>query len=243
MRAAEVGAGGARSDRARLFVGVAVSAETANAIAAAAGDLRAAAERAGVPVRWVSPAAYHVTLKFLGWARREVIGAIDDAVGAALTGERAFQLIVRGAGAFPRADRARVLWVGVSDPGGALARSAAAVERALAPLGFAPEGRPFHAHITVGRTERVADAGALLLPWSERTFSTTRVDAVSLYESSGNTKVSGYPSRLRWPLGAVPQRSRRQTGPVRQDDDDEPGLSGQAARDDEEQDDGAADTR
>src|SRR5690242_3040322 len=113
---------------ARLFVGVRISVATANALAACAETLARRARDAGIDVRWVSPANYHVTLKFLGWARASTIGAIRDGLGIAVC-EAASALAARGGGrpafrtvrlgAFASLDKANVVWAGVED-GGAL---------------------------------------------------------------------------------------------------------------------------
>ena len=55
----------------RLFVGVRVSVQTANALASAAETLQRRAKDARIDLKWVAPVNYHVTLKFLGWTRED----------------------------------------------------------------------------------------------------------------------------------------------------------------------------
>ena len=50
----------------RLFVGVPVATAVAQQLAGACESLARRAQAQGVPLRWVAPATYHVTLKFLG---------------------------------------------------------------------------------------------------------------------------------------------------------------------------------
>ena len=57
----------------RLFIGVRVSTQTANALAACAEMLQRRSRDAGVDMKWVAPTNYHVTLKFLGWTRDEAL--------------------------------------------------------------------------------------------------------------------------------------------------------------------------
>lgn len=187
----------------RLFIGVKISMAAVEAVSGAAEAMRAAADAGGVRVRWVAPATYHVTLKFLGEARPEVVPVVRDAVGERLAGQPAFDFATRGAGAFPSADRARVLWVGADDSGGDLARMAAACENAVVPLGFKPERRPFHPHVTVGRLKEVADCQALLLPCTEQECSETRAESVTLFESIMKSSGSEYVTRAEWPLSTV----------------------------------------
>ena len=133
----------------RLFIGVKISMTAVEAVAGAAEAMRAAS--AGVRVRWVAPATYHVTLKFLGEARPEVVPAVRDAVGALLAGKPSFEFATRGAGAFPSPERARVLWVGVEDGSGSLEEIAARLEKVLEEINFPPERRRYHAHLTLAR--------------------------------------------------------------------------------------------
>ncbi len=188
----------------RLFIGVKISMAAVEAVAGAAKAMREAAEAGGVRVRWVAPATYHVTLKFLGEARGEVVPAVRDAVGEMLAGQPAFDFSTQSAGAFPSADKARVLWVGVDDPGGKLARLANACEKAVVPLGFKQERRAFHPHVTVGRLKEVADCQALLLPCTEQGYSNTRAESVTLFESIMKSNGSEYAVRAEWPLSVTP---------------------------------------
>jgi 2'-5' RNA ligase len=98
---------------------------------------------------WVKAANVHLTLKFLGDVEDRLVGAIGASLMTAAASVEVFDLTIRGLGAFPTLARPRVIWVGASGPGlGALVES---VERALEPLGFPRETRPFSAHVTLGR--------------------------------------------------------------------------------------------
>ena len=102
-------------------------------------------------VRWVEAGRLHLTLKFLGEVGADQLPAVRGAVEAAAADHGPFALEVRGAGAFPTAERPRVVWVGIGAGAAAVAKLASSLERAFAPLGFAPEARPFAPHLTVGR--------------------------------------------------------------------------------------------
>jgi 2'-5' RNA ligase len=188
------------ADKIRLFVGVPIALDSVRAISRAVAGMQQAAQTAGLRVRWVSPANYHVTLKFLGWTRAEALPAIADALGRALTGAAGFSFEACGAGAFPRASQGRVLWIGVDDPQSGLARLADAVDRALAPVGFRPEKRAYHPHITLGRLREVAKVDSLVQCCAEQRYSVTRVDLVRLYESIMKSDGSEYPVSAEWRL-------------------------------------------
>ncbi len=127
----------------RLFVAVDLPETVKDQLAKLRADIRGAS--------WAKPTGYHLTLRFLGdgidAARLEALrGAL-----AAVPGEP-FSLALRGVGRFPptSAKAARVLWVGVAAPP-ALQSLYQQVERAVGEVGFAPEARDFHPHITLAR--------------------------------------------------------------------------------------------
>jgi 2'-5' RNA ligase len=60
---------------------------------------------------------------------------------------------VGGVGAFPKLENPAVIWCGVQDDDGRLARLQAAVETACEGLGHAREKRPFRPHLTLGRVK------------------------------------------------------------------------------------------
>src|SRR5690348_3990469 len=100
----------------RLFVGARVSVATANALAASAEMLQRRARDAGLDLKWVAPASYHVTLKFLGWTREEAVGAVREAAERACAGVAPLKFRTARLGAFPALERASVVWAGVEGP-------------------------------------------------------------------------------------------------------------------------------
>ena len=173
----------------RLFVGLRVSLATANSLARAVETLSRRARDTGADLKWVPPASYHVTLKFLGSTRPEAIDAVTDALArCAATAERHTFKTAR-LGAFPSLEKANVLWAGVDEPSGALGRLAASVDQAMAAIGYAAEKRPFHAHVTIARAKETRALSQLVLPVAEQMFGDTRVEGMTLFESE--TKPTG----------------------------------------------------
>lgn len=185
----------------RLFVAVNLPSEVRAAAWAATAPLRAA----GLPVRWVPEEGLHLTVKFLG----EVADARAEAVGAALAGTvsavQPFTLGLGGFGAFPSAERPRVLWLGVEHHP-ALELLADDVERALEPLGFAPEFRPFRPHLTIGRAEkrarRPAFTGLAALLLEAEYAGVVEVGSVELMRSTLGRSGPVYGIQHRAVLGA-----------------------------------------
>jgi len=138
----------------RAFIAIELSEDILSAIA----DLQRQLKKQ-VPegtVRWVKPGGIHLTLQFLGDVPVVKINSIAQALTAACAPFHPFSVTVGGLGCFPNAKRPRVTWVGVDEPTGTLAALQKAIERAMVPLGFTPERRAFHPHLTLGRTKRQA---------------------------------------------------------------------------------------
>jgi len=112
-----------------------------------------------LPVRWVEPDRYHMTLKFLGEVREDRMEGVRDALNhvASTTGQ--LDLAVEGFGAFPTIRRPQVIWIGI-EPSPALRCLKQDVEWALMGCGFERETRAFHPHLTVGRADARDGAGA-----------------------------------------------------------------------------------
>jgi RNA 2',3'-cyclic 3'-phosphodiesterase len=173
----------------RLFVGIRVSVATSNALAGAAETLARRARDAGIDIKWVAPVSYHVTLKFLGWTREATIGAVTDILNEAAEPTPRFTIKCARLGGFPSLEKSSVVWAGIEEPSSALDALAKRIDAGVARLGFAPEKRAFHAHVTIGRLRETRPLREVVLPLSEQMFGDTRVDAMTLFESE--TKSSG----------------------------------------------------
>jgi len=107
-------------------------------------------------VRWVRPENIHLTLQFLGDTPVEKVLRIKAALEVVARYAPPCTFAVGGLGCFPNPRRPRVIWVGVQEPTGRLAALQDAIEEAMAPLGYPPEGRGFTPHLTLGRVQRRA---------------------------------------------------------------------------------------
>lgn len=124
---------------------------------------RAAAQRvqealrrdaAGRRIAWTAPELFHVTVLFLGEVSRAALDAWAAPLGEWVATCPAPQLKPAGLGAFPKADRPRVVWLGVADAGDRplhdLHRAVADSARRHGVLGGAGE-ETFHPHLTLAR--------------------------------------------------------------------------------------------
>lgn len=164
----------------RAFLGVPFPA--APDLVALARDLGAS----GADIKLVEPDQFHLTLKFLG----EVPDSFAEVYLRLLRAETlpsAFDVTVKGVGAFPSVKRFTSLWAGLEGSEGSLWHLAAAAERAWVGSGGIPDGRIFQPHITVARTRsdrKAAAALAVLERYRGREFGTMRVDRANLYRST-----------------------------------------------------------
>lgn len=190
----------------RLFVAINVQPEEKRRLFEATAPLR----DAGLPVRWVEPESYHVTLKFLGWVRPEMLEAVAETMAEAAAGTQPFTLPIGGLGAFPTLRRPRVIWVGAKATP-ALRCLKHDLEWKFAPLGFEREVRAFQPHLTLGRARKEASAGhfrdfeGMVETLSYET--TIDVAQVDLMRSHLSPKGARYERIATAPLGGVHQAS------------------------------------
>jgi 2'-5' RNA ligase len=155
--------------------------------------------------RWVTSENLHVTLWFLG----ELNDAAAERVAEALRVPWAvepFEMTIHGAGAFPPSGLPRIIWFGLSEGAAALEHAYRQLTDRLELLGYEPERRSFHPHITVGRikqADRVSSRQArdILREYAVRAGS-QHVHALTLFRSHLSPRGSRYEALLRVPLKA-----------------------------------------
>ncbi|MEW4570334.1 RNA 2',3'-cyclic phosphodiesterase [Tautonia sp. JC769] len=105
-------------------------------------------------LRWTDPALFHLTLAFLGDVPTGGLERLGDAVVQAVSAYPRFGLELKGLGAFPDPNRARVLWVGiVGDALNSLDALQRSVVEAAATAGHPPTDDRFHPHVTIARSK------------------------------------------------------------------------------------------
>ncbi|MCJ7726677.1 MAG: RNA 2',3'-cyclic phosphodiesterase [Acidimicrobiia bacterium] len=178
----------------RLFVAVPLTDEARHALSATI--LQAAPH--GLPGRAVRPPNWHLTLRFLGDAGSVGKDRISAALDQADLGP-AFSMVWGGLGAFPRPQRATVLWVGADRGGDDLERLAGTVEAAAQEAGFPIEERPFQPHLTLSRIRPHQDVGPLLA--TDRPGVPMEVGRIVLYRSHLGRGGARYEEIEEFPLG------------------------------------------
>lgn len=144
----------AQPETLRTFIALPLSPVIAEKLSAIQRTLRRASPEQAVS--WVNPANIHLTLFFLGDIVPDRQKPIEAALAAVARNVRPFAFNVQGLGAFPNANRPRVIWVGLDEPTGQLTLLHRAVNEAMASIGFQPEDRRFSPHLTLGRIRQRA---------------------------------------------------------------------------------------
>ena len=148
----------------RLFIGIELPDVLRNNVAAIASRVREDFARAApdAQVRWVPPANLHITVWFLGEVREPRVEPLVAALTPPLDA-RSFTLRIGGGGAFPPTGAPRAIWLGIAAGSKELVSVHEQLRGRLAPLGFAPEARPYSPHLTIARVKeaRPRDARAM----------------------------------------------------------------------------------
>lgn len=155
----------------------------------------------GGSVRWTRPESMHLTLKFLGNVKSEILADLQTALSPVFTKQKPFPLTLSGVGAFPSLNKARVIWAGLDDPSGLSVSLAAELEDTLEPFGFQKEKRSFTPHLTLGRVK--SGIGSSDLVGAMRQMSTISgpeflADHAVLFESILKSSGAEYSSLFRF---------------------------------------------
>jgi 2'-5' RNA ligase len=146
------------------------------------GDLRLT----HADVRWVNPEKIHLTLKFFGNIEESRIDPIFKAMEEPIRSTSPFSLKVRGVGAFPQMKNPRVIWMGLANGKEILVSLQKQIEIRLEKIGFQPEDRPFHPHLTLGRmrsSRRKEELVGRMEKHREEEFGDFQIERVILFKS------------------------------------------------------------
>ncbi|SEG82473.1 RNA 2',3'-cyclic phosphodiesterase [Bosea lathyri] len=184
----------------RLFTALEIPAEVASALTLHRGGL--------VGARWMEPADYHITLRFLGDVDRRTANDVNDFLSDVQS--YPFDVTLDALGSFggdkPRAVFARV------QPSQKLTELQADLERLMRRLGLPAEGRKFVPHVTLARLRDtspvdVADYLSMHPIIRPISFTARRIVLMSSRDSIGG---GPYVVEAAYPLGpSYPNRLPR----------------------------------
>jgi RNA 2',3'-cyclic 3'-phosphodiesterase len=124
----------------------------------------------------------HITLRFIGDVDDRGLAAVCGCVRKACEGIGPFGIEVAGAGAFPDANRPRIVWIGARS-GGNLEALADRMSAELDDAGIGYDTKPFKPHITVGRISGSSDVKGFVESCSAKVFSSFECCSVKVMRS------------------------------------------------------------
>lgn len=187
-------------EKIRAFLAIPLSTEARAVVSGVADEL--SGEVPDRAVKWVAPERIHITVRFLGNTPVDKLEPLASRLDSIAGQHAPFSLELDSLGCFPNERRPRVIWVGVAGQTERLAELQKEIEGMVVDMGWEPEKRDFHAHLTLGR---VKDKSVRIeLPWGQGVApATIPVQEVHLFESqlrrSGPVYTVRHSSRLGGP--------------------------------------------
>jgi 2'-5' RNA ligase len=103
----------------------------------------------GADLKLVKPQNIHITIRFLGNITPTTIEKIYEEMKQVQFAP--FNVQVKGLGAFPNPNYARVIWAGITEGADQLKNVFSQLEPRLRGLGFTPDSKGFSPHLTIAR--------------------------------------------------------------------------------------------
>jgi 2'-5' RNA ligase len=130
----------------RCFIAIEMSETVKSALSVIEEEFK----KSRADVKWVNPENMHLTLKFLGNIKEEIVEKIINIMKRICSHYSPFNLEIKSVGMFPNRKSPRVLWVGVED-NNVLKTFQEEIDNGMASTGFEREDRKFTPHLTLGR--------------------------------------------------------------------------------------------
>lgn len=156
-------------------------------------------------VRWVHPENIHLPMKYLGPVEAPLMGLLRERMRALVGPLFPFQAECRGLGFSPRADLPRILWAGIDPKSGeVISLLQRALEQELDKIGLAPDPRPFHPRLMLGRirSRQAPDYTALAEEFGEERFGASTIKDMVLFGAELGPRGPRYTVLDRFELGA-----------------------------------------
>ena len=130
----------------RLFIALKLQPQVIQSVT----DLQTTLKQTGIDAKWVESGNLHVTLKFLGEVKEELLPQAEKILSGLSSLCKPFRIKTSSLGCFPDIKRPRVLWLGIT-PMDKPIEIITYLDKELAKAGFIPEDRKPHPHITLAR--------------------------------------------------------------------------------------------
>ncbi len=164
------------------------------------------------PINWVRPESIHLTLKFLGYVEPSLVSQLLSVLEPIGKKQTIFSIHVQGLGVFPQVKHPRIFWVGLTGDTEALKNFVLEIEAVLEPLGFPPEEKSYHPHLTLARIKREnAKVGSAFIQTRAlecaQHLGTVIVDRFTLFQSDLDSSGARYSSLWTVPFSRIPPGS------------------------------------
>lgn len=185
----------------RMFVAVVPPAAAAEDLDEFLSVRRDAGARPGERWRWTPPEHWHLTLAFMQDVPDRALDDLVDRLAATAGRREPFTSRIAGGGAFPHADRAKVLWAGLEGDFDALSRGARSAANAA---GAGVDGQRFRPHLTLARPGTPANVTRwvrLLDTYAGPAWTVDEVALVASYLGEGTRRGPRHEVVATLPLG------------------------------------------
>ncbi|NQU76283.1 MAG: RNA 2',3'-cyclic phosphodiesterase [Planctomycetes bacterium] len=159
---------------------------------------------ADAAVRWTVPSQLHVTMKFLGDVADQGLPEVCRLAAEVAAGVEAFNFSVAEVLRAPAHGQIRMVWIGIVDPSGQMAKLSRLLEEAYAEIGFKAEGRRFQPHMTLGRVKggrNVAQLCGAIVAAAQTDFGVQSASEIVVYASKLGPHGPMYTPLATCPLG------------------------------------------
>jgi 2'-5' RNA ligase len=159
-------------------------------------------------VRWTKREQIHLTLQFLGSIERTRLNAFQSVLEHVSSAIKSFQIRGETIGCFPSNKHPGIIWVGLAGELNPLQSVKEKLDDALGELGYVPEEREFHPHLTIGRVAKLktSDAQRLakgILKFERVQFGEWPVREIHLMQSVLSPKGAVYQILKSFPLKTI----------------------------------------
>ncbi|UCC80909.1 MAG: RNA 2',3'-cyclic phosphodiesterase [Candidatus Zixiibacteriota bacterium] len=139
----------------------------------------------GRGIKWVNAENLHITLRFLGDVREEVVPRLAETIKTNIYGFGRFDLSLSGLGGFPNLRMPRVIWVDTYVGKDRLRDLATGVEMACIESKLGRSDKRFTAHLTIGRVKNPSGIDNVLKKIQGTRFETRpfNINAVTIFKS------------------------------------------------------------
>jgi 2'-5' RNA ligase len=193
---------------ARLFVALTLPLDVTEDLA----DFLEPRREADSPVRWVAEDRWHITLAFMPQAPDRAYDGLVENLSAAAAKRAPLTLRLAAAGAFPSANRAKVIYAGVSGEASALselAQLSRSVRNAANTAGVEVDGTAFRPHLSLARLAKPLDATRwlrVLDTYAGPSWSAAEIELIQSELGAGPRGAARYHTLEVFALGASGSR-------------------------------------